>query len=248
MERLLNIKEAAEILNVSEMTMRRWTNAGLLHCYRVGGKRERRFRIQDLHAFLERDTGPADRSEESLGFGGYTVPDGSHLTHLSLDTGEALDVGASYLREGLNNGETVLLVAHAARAELILRNLQERGVDVKNFRKKGKLHLNGGTENPPSQVRAIGRVAAESGGRFRLFGDMSWATKKGWSLEALRELEETTNALPTFAGKLFLCQYPLESFSGLAAMMAVETHGYTLYRGELRESPYFKRKMIAKDI
>jgi excisionase family DNA binding protein len=52
MERLFNINETAEILNVSEMTVRRWTNAGLLHCYRVGGKRERRFRSQDLQDYL----------------------------------------------------------------------------------------------------------------------------------------------------------------------------------------------------
>ena len=39
MERLLDIKDAAEFLNVSEMTIRRWTNSGKLKCYRVGGKR-----------------------------------------------------------------------------------------------------------------------------------------------------------------------------------------------------------------
>jgi excisionase family DNA binding protein len=43
MEKLLNVKQAAELLNVSEMTVRRWTNAGLLACFRIGKKRERRF-------------------------------------------------------------------------------------------------------------------------------------------------------------------------------------------------------------
>src|SRR5207245_1260423 len=52
-EQLLNIKQAAELLNVSEISLRRWTNEGRLACRRVGGRRERRFRRQDLLDFLE---------------------------------------------------------------------------------------------------------------------------------------------------------------------------------------------------
>ena len=244
MERLLNIKEAAEILNVSEMTLRRWTNAGTLRCYRIGGKRERRFKIQDLHEYLAGKAAPVDTYAVSLGFGGGTVPDGSHLTHLSLDAGEALDVGTSYLWEGLRNDETVLLVSPHLGTEKFIGSLQERGAGVENFRKRGKLHLSQGMDNPADMTAYISRVAAESEGPFRVFGDMTWAASKGWSLEALTGLEENTNTLPSSAGKLFLCQYSLESFSGMAAMMAVETHGYTIYRGELRESPYFKKNTL----
>src|SRR2546423_6864558 len=50
---LLDIKQAAALLQVSEASLRRWTNAGRLACFRVGGRRERRFRRADLMAFLE---------------------------------------------------------------------------------------------------------------------------------------------------------------------------------------------------
>src|SRR5216684_1669598 len=50
---LLDIKEAAQFLNVSETSLRRWTNSGRLACVRLGRKRERRFRRADLLAFLE---------------------------------------------------------------------------------------------------------------------------------------------------------------------------------------------------
>lgn len=127
---LLNIKEAAEILNASEMTVRRWTNGGSLHCYRIGGKHERRFRIQDLKDYLEKGGMQAGTAcEVPIGFEELTVPDGSHMTHLSLETIEALEVGASYVLEGLNKGETVLLVALAEKRESILHMLQERGAD-----------------------------------------------------------------------------------------------------------------------
>jgi len=52
-EDLLDIKQAARFLLVSETSLRRWTNAGQLACLRVGRKRERRFRRADLLAFME---------------------------------------------------------------------------------------------------------------------------------------------------------------------------------------------------
>src|SRR2546427_1975941 len=55
---LLDIAQAAAFLHVSQMSLRRWTNAGRLPCYRVGGRRERRFRRADLLAFLEQHAAP----------------------------------------------------------------------------------------------------------------------------------------------------------------------------------------------
>ena len=52
-EDLLDIKQAARFLQVSETSLRRWTNTGQLACLRVGRKRERRFRRADLLAFME---------------------------------------------------------------------------------------------------------------------------------------------------------------------------------------------------
>lgn len=244
MERLLNIKEAAEILNVCEMTVRRWTNSGSLHCYRVGGKLERRFRKQDLQDYLEKGGVRTENGGEMpLGIGGLTVPDGSHVTHLSLEMPEALEVGVSYLFEGLTKGETVLLVALAEKTGSIVRMLQERGVNPEDFRKKGKLHLSEGMDTPVSQAEYIAQVAAVSRGRFRVFGDMSWAKLKGWSLESFRELEAMAGTAAVPLGNLLLCQYPLESFSGMAAMMAVETHDYAIYKGVLMERPWSRGAM-----
>ncbi len=54
---LLDITEAADFLRVSETSLRRWTNAGRLPCVRIGGRQERRFRREDLEAFLSRGSG-----------------------------------------------------------------------------------------------------------------------------------------------------------------------------------------------
>ena len=243
MERLLNIKEAAQILNVSQMTIRRWTNAGSLRCYRIGGKHERRFKLQDLHEYLDRGVVPEKPSMVSLGFGNFSVPDGSHLTHLSSHAQEGLDIGTSYVLEGLNKRENVLLVAPEKGIETFVRVLHEQGgADVENLRKGGRLHLSQGMDSPVSMVTYISQVAASSEGPFRVFGDMSWTQSKGWTLDTLRELEEAANTAMIHDGTLVLCQYSLNTFSGLAVMMAVEIHRQTIYRGELTESPYFGEK------
>src|SRR2546423_14173313 len=51
-DELLDIKEAAAFLRVSETSLRRWTNAGRLPCLRIGGRAGRRFRKSDLEAFF----------------------------------------------------------------------------------------------------------------------------------------------------------------------------------------------------
>src|SRR6516225_2241235 len=52
--RFLTITEAAEFLQVSETSLRRWTNNGTLRCFRVGGRNERRFLKEDLLAFMQK--------------------------------------------------------------------------------------------------------------------------------------------------------------------------------------------------
>ena len=68
-EPLLDIEQAARFLNVSETSLRRWTNDGRLACLRVGRRRERRFRRVDLLAFLEREPAGDSRAAGSLARG-----------------------------------------------------------------------------------------------------------------------------------------------------------------------------------
>lgn len=53
-ERLLTVKDAAEFLNVSEVSIRRWTDSGKLECYRIGEKGVRRFLKSQLDKYLEK--------------------------------------------------------------------------------------------------------------------------------------------------------------------------------------------------
>jgi len=248
MEPLLNIKEAAALLHVSEMTMRRWTNAGLLPCYRIGRKRERRFSPEALRKYLTataypgHPTGPATLPGGGLpliplGYGTIKVADGTHLTHFYAAPEEALEVQLSYVRQGLLNDETVLVVAAGERQRLLLERLEGRGMDVAGLRARNRLHLSGGKKTPGEMAAYLTTIVASVPGRFRLVGEMIWARKQGWSAAELRQLEEWGDSRRS-AGRLFLCQYSLKDFSGQETMMAAETHSHVLYRQRLRNSPF----------
>jgi len=54
-EPLMTIHEVAQFLKVAPATVRRWTDAGQLKCYRVGNKKERRFEKNDVLRYLRKD-------------------------------------------------------------------------------------------------------------------------------------------------------------------------------------------------
>lgn len=238
MERLLNIKEAAEFLNVSEMTVRRWTNKGQLNCYRVGGRRARRFRIQDLTDFLEADQATAATAMVPLGVEDAAVPGHSHITHLSTEENEALEVAAAYILEGLRGNETVFVVAPGEKTGPIMNALRRKEASIAENSTAGRLHFSQGRDSPALQRKYLSDLAVRSQGRFRVFGDMTWTREKNWRTEDLYRLEKSMDRTDDIEGGIFLCQYALDRFTGTEIMMALDTHTHNIYRGRLIDNPY----------
>jgi excisionase family DNA binding protein len=50
---MLTIRDVARVLNVHINTVRRWSNQGMLKGYRIGSRGDRRFRREDVDAFLK---------------------------------------------------------------------------------------------------------------------------------------------------------------------------------------------------
>jgi len=155
-----------------------------------------------------------------------------------LNRQEGEDVGTSFVRQGLVRDETVMPVAPGDAQEKLLALLSHQGINVEKARQQNQLHLSLGTESPQTMATVIAQTIAAASGPFRLFGDRAWVKERDWSFGAIRELEDMAQAALSADGRLFLCQYPLDRFSGQEAMMAVETHGHTFSKGLLRESPY----------
>ena len=49
---LLTISEASRLLHVHENTLRRWGELGVVKVYRIGPRGDRRFKAEDLGAFV----------------------------------------------------------------------------------------------------------------------------------------------------------------------------------------------------
>ena len=109
---LLNIREAANFLHVSEVSLRRWTNAGKLPCLRVGGRKERRFRRDDLVAFLDSDSKRSSirqaSDEPSPGpvmIEDFAIERGAHLCSFYKSDLGRLKLSVSFLAAGLADGD-----------------------------------------------------------------------------------------------------------------------------------------------
>lgn len=50
---LLTIADVAQLLHVHPNSVRRWADRGLLRCYRVGIRGDRRFRANEVDEFVE---------------------------------------------------------------------------------------------------------------------------------------------------------------------------------------------------
>ena len=53
--KLLRIKEAAEMLGISTETLRRWDREGKLPAVRVSDRGDRRYKLEDLKKFIEKN-------------------------------------------------------------------------------------------------------------------------------------------------------------------------------------------------
>ena len=102
-EELLDIKQAAALLNVTETSLRRWTDAGRLACLRVGAKRERRFRRADLLAFLENQPATAPTTagiRQVTTIGGLPVESGTHLCAFYRNDAARTKLAVGFLADG----------------------------------------------------------------------------------------------------------------------------------------------------
>ena len=51
-QRMLTVSEVAYLLHVHPNTVRLWSDNGLIRAYRVGHRRDRRFKTEDIDIFL----------------------------------------------------------------------------------------------------------------------------------------------------------------------------------------------------
>lgn len=236
-EQLLNMKQTARMLNVSAVSLRRWTNAGKLACLRVGPKRERRFRRADLLTFLEAQaaSSPIARAQSGLStvtqiqVEGVAIDHGSHLCTLYESDLGRVKLAVPFLAGGLEANDVCCLVAAPDTQKAILQHLSAACTRLGEYIDGGRLHVSEGLPSGRAMSERMEEAFFEATRSdrhsFRLLGDMAWALHQGMDVDELMEFEMRYNhSLARRFPVVALCQYDARKFSGTAILNALKCH------------------------
>jgi excisionase family DNA binding protein len=230
-EELLDIKQAAAFLNVSETSLRRWTNAGLLPCLRVGRRRERRFRRSDLNAFMEVE------SSQFAGLGGYgSAPAprrGEHVCMLySTDAGRTRLMVTS-LAPALHEGSHCILIADRAVQEAVGARLRRDYPALKGAFDDGRITR---AEYAPTAAAQLAFFAANFAAAMRVgaesiyvIGDTSGIAEH-LTPQELVAYETAYERVANQYGVATGCLYDVRQCSGHQLLAALKGHRDTLSR------------------
>lgn len=242
---LLNIKQAAAALNVSEVSLRRWTNEGSLPCVRVGKRRERRFRRSDLDAYVAEGSPQPNGSARKMDGDAVFLEDiplapGSHLGAIYQSDHGRTKLAVPLLAQGLAAGDRCYLIAPQAALDQIMERLRHTTEQPDAAVERGQLVTFTGIDGPPEvvchEMEALFIDALSHGARrLRVVGDMSWAFDSGLDEDGLMAFErrydhEIAPRYPVVS----LCLYDARKFSGLGILGALQSHPHTFRHNPAR--------------
>jgi excisionase family DNA binding protein len=237
---LMDIHEAARFLRVSEVSIRRYTNSGALACLRIGGRRERRFRREDLHAFLgskQPTQKPADEQPHAsnsakhncANIEGVDVPWGSHLCQLYETDRGRVQMAAPFLADGLDAGHACFLIASETTRTLVIDAAKRHRSNIADDIQAGRLQLIDCAKSGPEMLatldNAFGEAMEKGFPKLRLVGDMAWFLDQGHSSDDLVSFEtrydlQIGHSYPIVS----LCLYDARRFSGVEILHTLRSH------------------------
>src|SRR5207244_2157947 len=235
-QRFLTITEASEFLQVSETSLRRWTNSGKLRCFRVGGRSERRFLQEDLLAFMQtmnlQPEPPVTETETNTD----TLSEERHICLFFVNQDEQWQMMRPYLLEHLGTGVPVLYIQDSTPAGRLKELLHAEGLPVNDLITRGLLRI-----LPPEDAYLLtGRfddqrmlafmesaiLGALAAGYNRVFltGEMTWSLQNAPGSESMMHYESLLNpVVDKYPGVTIVCQYDLKRFDGPSLLYALLT-------------------------
>jgi transcriptional repressor of dcmA and dcmR len=211
---LLDIAQAAALLQVSEASLRRWTNGGQLACLRIGGRRERRFRRADLIAFLE---------------GHPNTANAIHVCGLYMSDLARTRQAADLLAVGLDAGSVCFFAAQPDVRTGVLARLALRRPSLPRDLEAGRLVVLEYAEHVATQLELWETQwdAAMCGGAHSLHvvGDVSGArlARQGTFDEILEYETEYVKVSQRFPVAT-ACLYDARIYSGLETARLLDIH------------------------
>lgn len=210
---LLDIAEAARLLHVSQASLRRWTNRGLLRCLRIGGRRERRFRRADLMAFVE---------------GQSTATSASHLCGFYTSDRARIRQAARLLGDGLAAGSVCILAGHPDVREPVLAQVARRRRSLRRDMDAERLIVTEYADAARAQLAywetQFAAATGSGAGSIRVVADVSGGRlARAGSFDRVLEYEAAYARLSRRFPVATTCLYDARAHSGLetAGILAV---------------------------
>jgi excisionase family DNA binding protein len=230
MSDLYTTRTAARLLGVSEASVRRWSDAGLLPVRRIGRRRTRQFAGADLARFL---ASQAERAIDGWAIDTAAPPARTeahdHLATFYDRDAARLSLTVPFLRQGLLAGDRCFLVASGPLTAAYFQALSEgEGVDPEVAVASGSLVTR---TSVGSNARAaidtweqLFWLAVGSGvGAIRVVGEM--ATYDGFSdPQEILNYEVAYDSLAKRFPLMTLCQYDVRRFNGSTLLGVMKAH------------------------
>jgi excisionase family DNA binding protein len=230
-EELLNTAEAARFLRVSQASIRRWSDAGLLPSRRVGRRRERRFAELDLDQFLNRAEKPSAPSQPAaINVGGLSIPVPGHLaTFYSSDTGRTR-LTVPFLAEGLRSGQPCFLVATDHVLTVYMEALMnDEGLDPRRAQANGQFTVvafDGATVEKAVAFweGKFSDILSRGPSLIRHVGEMACVRQLFPSEDEMLRFEEGYEVMCRRFPVSAICQYDVRQFDGTAMLRVLKSH------------------------
>jgi excisionase family DNA binding protein len=230
-QELLNTAEAARFLRVSQASIRRWSDAGLLSSHRVGRRRERRFAKPDLVQFLNRGELPSVLAQpRAINIGGAPIPLPGHLaTFYSSDAGR-MRLTVPFLADGLRSEQACFLVASDEILKVYKSALKnQEGFDLSQAVASGRfsaLAFDGSTVDMAVSFweGKFAAVLSHSASVIRHVGEMASVRRMFPSEDEMLRFEQAYDVMCRRYPVAAICQYDVREFDGLAMLRVLKAH------------------------
>ena len=233
-DRLLTTRDAATFLKVSEASIRRWTDSGLLPAHRVGRRRARRLREEDLRRFMEAGPGQGSAAADTSSPSTIIIQDvvvsmGSHLAAFYTSDAGRLRLGLPLMRDGLLAGQTVVLRARPDLREHYFSALRNEGIDAAEAVGSGLLMIY--PEVPGSAAEQVVRfeqllttATRKRPGPIRLLADVLADIDAVGSVAEHLIVEQRVGPLFKRFPVVTICGYDVRAFDGVTVIEALKLH------------------------
>jgi excisionase family DNA binding protein len=228
----LSTRQAAKRLGVSEASVRRWSDRGLLPVQRVGKRLERRFKPEQVERFAApaRPGPPVASDPTRVTLAGQTVEVATHLATLYDSDAARTRLAAPFLAEGIRAGQPCFLMAKGEELAGYMDALDAMpGVDVDAAIASGVLTIAAAPGSTAHEAlahfeKAFWSAVDRNAAVIRVVGEMASVRDAFTSEREMLDFEAMFNMMVKRFPCVVVCQYDARKFSGQAVLAALRAH------------------------